>query len=95
MSDEHQETQTAIRELAAEMRWFRQAVLASFAIFSFIGGLVLLCYPSYQVPLWAFFGATGLFLFGATYSRLARVASELREEVRRQHSQHSSLSGKR
>lgn len=95
VNKENQDTPAAIRELATEMRRFRQAILLGFAIFAFIGGLLLLCYPSYEVPLWAFFAATAVFLFLAAYSRIARVASGLREEAKRQHSSPSRLSGER
>lgn len=93
MNKENQDTPAAIRELATEMQRFRQTILLGFAIFAFIGGLLLLCHPSYEVPQWAFFAATAVFLFLAAYSRIARVASALREEAKRQQSSPGHLSG--
>ena len=91
MNDNYQETQDAIRELAAEVRKSRQTMLFSFAIFSFLGGLVELLYHPLNVLFWAFFLAAATFFFWAVYARIEGIACAIREEVRQQHSQEGSL----
>jgi hypothetical protein len=95
MNDESKQTQAVVEEFAAEMRRFRLTLLVSFAIFSFIGGLVLLCYPSYWIPLGAFFVASAVFSVWAIFPRLTKLASAVREEVRLQNSPRSPTSGQK
>jgi hypothetical protein len=90
MNNENQDTQAALREIATEMRRFRQAVLIGLAVVCFIAGLLMLCYPNYLVPMVACFIAAASFIVWETSARLAtgvrRLSEEAREEVRRQHS---------
>ena len=95
MNNENQDIQAALREIAAEMRRFRQIVLLGFAAVCFIAGLLMLCYPDYLVPMVACFVTTACFIFWETSARLGsgvkRLGEEAREEVRRQHSSGHAL----
>lgn len=89
MNENNQETHLAIKELAAEMRSFRQAMLISFALLCFAAGMVFL-FPRSQGPLWVMLATAGIFLLWAGCSSIAKLTAEIREEARRQHAQPSS-----
>lgn len=89
MNDHNQETHLAIRELAAEIRRFRRAMLVSFALLTFTAGFVLFAFRS-PVSYWALFATAGIFLLWASISSFSKVIAEIREEARRQHSEASS-----
>ena len=58
MNDENKDIQAGLREIAAEMRRIRLAVLMGFAVLCFIAGLLMLCYPHTHVPMVACFVAS-------------------------------------
>ena len=104
MNDENKDIQAGLREIAAEMRRIRQAVLMAFAVLCFIAGLLMLCYPHDLVPMVACFVASAGLLprearawlvgclkkFAGFPGRFARGLGRLIREARAEvHRQHS------
>jgi len=84
MNEETKPLDTALRDLNCEIRRVRQTLLVSFAAFTLLGGLVLL---SSEVAFYSCFAAAAMFLLAASQTRITKIVGEVREEVRRSHSQ--------
>ena len=108
MNNDNQDIPAALREIAAEMKRIRLAVLMGFAVLCFIAGLLMLCYPHTHVPIVACFVAAagllprearawltgGLKQLAGFPGRFARGLGRLVREAREEvHRQHSPAQG--